>query len=313
MSESKKEELVDFQGRKTYPEVAAYFETQRQAEKVRDDAHAAAAYVWEQAVRDARYNYAPTEDRPNFDAYYERRHPGPLYEPYQVYTAATNATDAGYREAVNGRREGLRTSVHPEVKWIEANALSSEQGYSEAVLKALPVDDPSELWEIKRRYNMCAEFDRLYAAAELDGVFNNGKKVVGARQRTALNNWVTRSWGGNYARQLMQQLSPLMKEIEAEHAKELADAKAEWQGLDEAWRSERSRRGAATRAANAAMAEARGENEVEDNTGDVDFSDFTEARERPTQPGQTYTIQPLDPGVLETFRTVSETEEKVDA
>lgn len=256
MSESKEEELVEFQGKRMYPEVAAYFEAARLADKARDDVHAEASYVWEKVVREARFNYAPTEDQPNFDSYALRRRGQALYEPYQVYAAAMAASDLAFNEATSNRREGLRTSIHPEVKWIEANALRGEQAYSEAVLKALPVADPAELWEIKRRHGMCAEFDRLYAAAELDGVFTGGKRALGARQRAALNNWADRNWGSNYARQLMQQLSPLMKEIEAERVKELEDAKAEWQGLDEAWRSERSRRGAATRAANA-VAQAR--------------------------------------------------------
>jgi len=335
MSESKEEELVEFQGKRMYPEVAAYFETKRQAEKIHNDAHADASYTWEKAVREAQFNFVPTADRSQFDSYTERRTRGnALCEPYQVYTATINAADRAFSEAVNGRREGLRTSIHPEVRWIEANALSGEQSYSEAVLRALPVADPSELWDVKRQYNMCAEFDRLYAAAELDGVFNNGKKVVGARQRTALNNWVVRNWGSNYARQLMQQISPLMKEIEAERVKELEDAKAEWQGLDEAWRSERSRRGAATRAANRETVAVNGNHpdvtmdggavvtgpvEVEDNTGDVPFSDFTETRESRIErvseelrarvdDMRARTAFPNDP-----FEAVSETEEKVDA
>lgn len=296
MSEDSKAstELVEFQGKPMYPEVAAYFEARRVAQKIHDDTYADAEYAWSKVVREVQFNWVP-EANETFDSFRLRRRGGPLYDAYQAFSAATENARTILTDAVRAAREGLKTSPHPEVAWIESHALNSEQGYSEAVLRALPVSDPTELWEVKRRYNMCPEFDRLYSLAEGDGVFSGGKKLVGARQMQALRNWVSRNWGDRYASQLMEHMGPVLKEIRADADKRLEDAKAEWQGLDEAWRSERSRRGAATRAANAAMEEAQAETEVEDNTGDVEFPAFTGEIPQPhvtgTREGQTERVR----------------------
>lgn len=258
MSEIKEDELVEFEGRNVYPEVAEYFRLRRQAERDLAEARADAEYPYRKVERaaQARWEDAGGSNRGlgYWDPARQRRVDPELAAAHDAFRAASEAYDLAYREAIDASRQALRASSHPEVQWIEANALRHEQGYSEIVLRNLPVQDPLELWELKRKHGMCGEFDRLFRQAEAEGVFSNGKRQPGSRELFAAQNWIRRNWGDRYASQVIEHMQPYIKAVREHYETEMAAAKAEWQGLDEAWRSERSRRGAATRAARAAQA-----------------------------------------------------------
>lgn len=237
--DSKSVELVEFEGKQMYPEVAQYFRVRRDAYRVKEDADSEAQYVWARAERRARraWEEIPIDQRrprDYFDSHSWMRDDTTLRDAWNAYTVANRAATDAYVTAHTEARQALKDSPHSEVRWIEANALDDEEGYSHAVLKALPVEDPAELWEVKRQHGMCGEFDRLYAQAEMDGAFNGGKKVPGAREMTALRNRLTRDYGARYGTDLIQALIPYQKAVKEHYEALMAEAKAEWQKLDEA-------------------------------------------------------------------------------
>lgn len=255
-------ELKSFDGTEMLAEVADYFQGLRQAQRDYDEANADARYAWGKAERAAKIRWeddpAARQDMTYWDAYARRRNDAALREAYDAYQQANGANTNALNTARTAARQNLKDSKNSYVTWIEANALDSEEGYSHIILKALPVENPEDLWELKREHGMCREFDRLYAAAETDGAFNNGKKAPGARELAALRNRIARTWGESYSRELMTYMGPYLKSVRAEMDAQLLEAKAEWQKLDEARaeqtarnRSEGARRAAETRRRNA--------------------------------------------------------------
>lgn len=240
--EIKAEELVEYQGKRMYPEVAAYFRVGEAAEIAQEEADSEASHTYNKAVFAARRRWHEADPTSpirlrlpeHWDSYVARRVDEELKAAHDVYSRAITVANEAHIDARRAAREGLKNSPHPYVRWIEANALSSEQNYSEIILRALPVESPEKLWDLKREHNMCREFDRLYAAAEADGVFDDGKPAPGARELTALRNKIHRDWGSGYATQLAVAMGPYIKAVKAEMEERLAEAKAEWQKLDEA-------------------------------------------------------------------------------
>lgn len=305
------------------PEVEAYFKVKYEAENARDEAYSEAEYAYNKAARAARlaYQLDPANVAQPWDSYRQQRRGGKLEADYRAYTEARAAADRKFADDVSDNHRKLRESKDLAVAWIANNSIRDYPDYSAAVLKALPTDDPSTLWEIKRQYGMCDEFDRLYARAEIDGVFNGGNKAPGAREMAALHNWISRNWGQNYARQAREQMGPYIRAVKAEHDKQLADQKAAfelekatWQGLDEAWRSERSRRGAATRAERTreAVQEAAAEPAAADEAGTV-VDVITADTVRQAVDGLRMAHANRFVSVQDDFASVVETEDKVNS
>lgn len=270
MSESKDtEELVDheYRGRqlKIYPEVAEFFRTKAEAERVYrvDELKATSAY---QALLNEK-KIAWLEANPTADVYSfpERREMG---EVYRQHVAELEAIRGRHGDAIEAHRADpsrrhnrdnpnawatLRdTTSHKEVKWIMQNTIQNNAHEAEIMLHYLP-GTPEELWERgKHDHDFCTVFDQYYTQAEAAGVFSDADvtSMAGFKEFRALQSYMRRELYSTTASNVGQRVSKIMAIMRDAHKAELEAAKAEWQGLDEAWRSERSRRAAATRAAN---------------------------------------------------------------
>jgi len=225
--------LVDFtNGRKIYPEVAEYLGTRIKTERDYHDAITKADRDYQDADMALRRK-AEDEGR-QYDSYGADR---------DVQRAARRERDAAYEVATQARHEASRelllNSPHKEVKWIAehclfANQGSEVEGYAVAILKILPAT-VEEIWtEAKDNRGMCDVFDRFFEEADKEGVFTDGNPMPGYRETAAYRNYIRRNWGNSYARDLQPHLDRIVKAINDHHREELAKAKAEWQGLDEA-------------------------------------------------------------------------------
>lgn len=245
-----------------YPEIKEFFESRRQAqwELNKDFATARlarAVYVSEKSsafyADEANvgsefneYEAGRTWDREHGghpDRFAERR-----YHDFMDSTR-TVPTNRSNPENPNSWAILYETTTHAEVKWVIDNCLNNS---SEALvlLGYLPAT-AEQLWEFaKVRHDMCEVFDRYMTQAEAAGIFSGDPSSVGQREFRALQSWVRRELYTGQRSEVARRVSAIMRVMREAHVKELAEAKAEWQGLDEAWRSERARRAAATRAAN---------------------------------------------------------------
>jgi hypothetical protein len=262
MNDADAEELVTFtyrgRERRGYPEVVAYLNSRRAARREYEDIRAEADHAFHKAERVMRRE---AEDAGReFDTYGNR-------EDGRKYQEARNVRGREYdraREVLDGgdHRDTLINSPHREVAWIASHALFNGQGeevegYARDILAILPAT-VEQIWEeAKDNRGMCDVFDRFFQEAEAEGVFTNGEPLPGYRERAALRNYIRRNYGSDYVRNFEERLNPIIKAVTEHYETKLAEAKAEWQGLDEAWRSERSRRAAATRAANREAVDAR--------------------------------------------------------
>lgn len=260
MSETKDtEELVTqiYRGRerRMYPEVAEYLRTFRTAQRDLEDAQAQAEFEFRQGERRLRRE---AEDAGRlWDTYSNRDQANAHRELSRARTRAYDNASAAHRTAQRTVLDRLLNSSHREVQWIAQTILrdradnDEQTGYARDILAILPATT-EQIWaEAKDNRGMCDVFDRYYDQAEAAGIFNaDGKAVTAAREIAALRNYIRRNYGGSYVGAFMEKLTPILKAYEADYTAKLEAAKAEWQGLDEAWRSERSRRAAATRAAN---------------------------------------------------------------
>lgn len=342
MSEKKDDkELVEFTykgvARKGYPEVAAYLNHRRQGDRDYADIRAEADYEYRKAERQLARN-AEDEGR-ELDTYRNLSDQAAYEEIRRERQAKYDQANAA-REGVEQRR-ALEQSSHKEVAFIARKALFARQGdevegYARDILAILPATT-QEIWaEAKDNRGMCDAFDRFYDEADAEGVFADGEKLPGRRELAALRSYIRRNYGSDYVRVFMEKTDPILKAYEDDYQAKLAAAKAEWQGLDEAWRSERSRRGAATRAANhetvahpspdspalstpnhmGAQREERETVAVNGNHPDVTMENDAVLTISPAYANLingTATIPALTPERLESFESVSETEEKVSA
>ena len=257
MNDTDAEELVTFthrgRERRGYPEVAAYLNGRLAATRQYEDIRAEADYEFRKAERAL---IRATEDAGRVWDTYGRRN----QDLNAAYQEIVNARDAAYvraRDVRNGaeHRDTLINSPHREVAWIAEHCLFNGQGdevegYARDILAILPAT-VEQIWEeAKDNRGMCDVFDRFFQEAEAEGVFTNGEPLPGYRERAALRNYIRRNYGSDYVRNFEERLNPIIKAVTEHYEAKLTEAKAEWQGLDEAWRSERSRRAAATRAAN---------------------------------------------------------------
>lgn len=257
--DSNTEELVSavWQGhqRRMYPEVAAYLATFRNAQRNYEDAIAKAEYDFRQGERVLRRQAEDAGRR--WDTYGYEDQARQARDLRNSREAAYNNASNALNEAKRADLDTLLNSPHREVRWIAQtilrdNADNDEQtGYARDILAILPATT-QEIWEeAKDNRGMCDVFDRYYDQAEAAGIFNpDGTPPLASREISALRNYIRRNYGGSYVSTFMEKINPILKAYQEDYEAKLEAAKAEWQGLDEAWRSERSRRGAATRAAN---------------------------------------------------------------
>lgn len=289
-----------------YPEVEEYFRAKLDAENTHDSEIAELDFAYNNTAREARYAWKldPTNAGENWDSFRQQRGDGLLRDAYRTYQNARNASDQKYTDAIRASATILRESKDLAVAWIASNSLRDYPDYSAAVLGVLPAEDTSILWDIKRQHGMCDEFDRLYARADAEGVFNGGKKAPGARELAALHNWMSRSYGDRYARDIRTQMSTYIKAVKEHYEAQLAEAKAEWQGLDEARRSEGARKAAVTRAANRETVAVNG------NHPDVTMENDAVVTPQ-ANPFETLRVLPMVE--IESFESVSEIEEKVSS
>lgn len=265
------DELIEFSwkgrtARRIYPEVQAYLSQYRQAEFEYSEAVQAASTERYAAERRA-YHMAEMEGR-SFDRYSSEKD-REAQRAWRAADQAANAEALRVRDAVlDPLKEALMNSPHPEVKFIAENCLfhgegSEVENYARDILAILPAPT-EEIWEeAKQSRGMCDVFDRFYEQAEAAGVFTGGKAVPGYKEIAAFRNFVRRNYGASNLRDVQPHIDRITKAVAADYTAKLEAAKAEWQGLDEAWRSERSRRAAATRAARASGAEVPAERTAE--------------------------------------------------
>lgn len=262
-----------------YPEVAAYLSAYRQIDWDYEDARQDAMSAAQRAER-AAYRAAEVEGR-SFDTYNSSADAARREEWRRAQNEANQAASTARSAARDGLRAALISSPHKEVAWIAEHCLFANQGdevegYARDILAILPATT-EEIWEeAKDNRGMCDVFDRFYNSAESAGIFHNGPLPAGAREMQALRNYIRRTYGNGYVRDLQPHIDRVMKTIRDDYETRLAAAKAEWQGLDEAWRSERSRRGAATRAANRETVTEARQGAMDDMAGEIIRSTFTD-------------------------------------
>jgi len=273
MSETKDTELLvehTYNGKqlKIYPEVAEFFAKKKDADRLYylGNAKADAQY---NTLRDAAY-VAYLEGGGDQHEWYERR---ALADAIEAKRTARQENENRYYDAIEAQRidptrrskrenvnlwEELRDKTsHKVVKWMLEHTLRQQPSETETMLHYLP-NNPETLWSYaKDDHEFCTVFDQFFSQAEASGLFRDTDmgSMVGFKEFRALQSYLRRELYGSTATEVGRRVSRIMTIIQEDAAKRVDEAKAEWQGLDEAWRSERSRRGAATRAANQAATE----------------------------------------------------------
>lgn len=228
------ETLVEYEGRRMYPEVAEYFKGERLRE-----------LLYRQAAADADHLFAVGTNNLELEAvragrFYNRYAEETASRLRELREARATALSAARQARDTSGRDLLLTSPHREVRWIAEHCLFADQGdeverHAETILKSLP-STQEQLWELaKERHGMCEVFDRFYEQAEAAGVFNGGKPRPGGRELMALRNYIRRDYGSQYVRDFQHRLEPVLKAIEEAHKAELEAAKAEWQQQDAAY------------------------------------------------------------------------------
>jgi len=266
---SKEIKLVDYvhagQTYKVYPEVAEFFRVRREAERhlaitrlkaqrtytALRDAEQLAYLEGDNDLRGWSEGVSPTlrtADRVRRDAII--RAEGVCYDlidPSRI--APHRRTDPHNPNSWATLRDATSDK---QIKWMMEHSIQNNSSETLTMLRYLP-NTPEELWRIgKEDHDFCAVFDQYYAQMEAAGLFSEHDLagMVGLKEFRALQSYMRRELYGNTATEVGRKVSRLMTIMGEDFDRRLQEAKAEWQGLDEAWRSERSRRGAATRAAN---------------------------------------------------------------
>ncbi len=246
-----------------YPELAEFHKAMDGAVREQHLAYAKADAAWQVTMNADKIKYLEEGGDPN--QYEERSRNRTAYE---AYVAARRAAEHKYydltevgRMRPESRRDAnnpnawadLRAkTTHKEVQWILDNTLRSEPSATRTMLHYLPAS-PEKLWEYgKDDHNFCNAFDQFYAQAEAAGLFSKDDiaGMAGMKEFRALQSYMRRELYGSTATTINQKVAKIMAVMREEHAKAMAEAKAEWQGLDEARRSEGARKAAVTRAAN---------------------------------------------------------------
>lgn len=262
-----------------YPEVAEFFAAMDGSRRELDLAYAKADAVWYTAMYADKIEYL--ENGGNPDTYEERsRNP----KAWQVKTDARRVAEHKYFDLIEANRmdpaqrrdvsnpnawADLRAkTTHKEVQWILDNTILAEPSASRTMLHYLP-NPPEKIWEYgKDDHRFCAVFDQFYAQAEAAGLFSEADVLgmAGMKEFRALQSYVRRELYSDTATRVNRDVSKIMTVMREAFAKQLAEAKAEWQGLDEARRSEGARKAAVTRAANRAAQESMAEDLAEAET-----------------------------------------------
>lgn len=293
--ETNEEELVEYDGRRIYPEVAKYFMGQKEAER-----------NYCRASREIQYDF----DKARQELLWEAADAGAALTRY-----GDNAFSVRHRELDSERArraaealevqkahgKELLNSPHKEVRFIAERCLFADQdsevvGHAHTILKHLPATT-DEIWRVaKDEAGMCEVFDQFYQLAEEAGVFQKEGEdpFPGLRHLAAMRSYVRREFGEGYAHRITVHVDRGLKAVHADYTRRLEAAKAEWQGMDEAYaenthrnRSEGARRAAETRRRNMIAERAA---EVLENAGPnasvASVGEGTGELQIPTQSGQ---------------------------
>lgn len=256
------EELVEYNGRRIYPEVARYLTAREGAQW----AYRRAMLVAEQDRRLAQLDVEEEATKAGVRLWSSQA---------ESYNSRMQQADEAYQqarvtaEAERNRAEGmgdLLNSPHREVAFIAKHCLreqtSEVTGHARTILSHLPAPT-EEIWRIaKDEAGMCGVFDSFYQKAEEEGVFvKDGEDPFPAlRELVAVRSWVSREYGERYAVRTMNKIEPALRKLHEDYLRRVEEAKAEWQGLDEAHaenvrrnRSDAARRAADTRRRNAQL------------------------------------------------------------
>lgn len=301
MSENTTTPLVPltFQGeeRMVYPEIVEFFAARRKAEadynlatfKRQADR---SAYI---AAKAAEWYAQGDNEGSSFDSYaagteFDRQ----VSDRHEEETRYTDAIQGSRRNNRRGNpnlwdklRQDAEAAGHKEVVWIVDSCLEYEHE-ALILLHYLPAD-PETLWDLaKNRHDMCQVFDNFMQQAETLGLFTNGKMPAGIRELHALQSYVRRTYGSSYVREITRHTTRIMKAIQEDYDARLAEAKAEWQRLDEARAESASRN--RSEAAKAAWERRKAEAEaVKADVSDDDLSAEGEGESSPA-PHATVTV-----------------------
>lgn len=253
---------------KVYPEVAEFFTKKADAERLFnlekakvDQAYNAlrdAAYVVHlegggsprtfndtavnQANQDRRQGHRDAENR-----HYDLIDPGRI-SPNARYQASNPNLWADLLDKA-------RAAGHKEVVWVLEHTLRQQPSETEIMLHYLP-STPEELWSYaKGDHDFCTVFDTFMGQAEAAGIFGDMEKFPGFKEFQAFQSYIRRNWGAGYMREPSKYVLKIMQAAREDYDKRLAEAKAEWQRQDEAYRSHGARKANAEQDALAAKAE----------------------------------------------------------
>lgn len=225
--------------RKVYPEVAKFITSRREGEGewrrfTREYDRERQRIAWE---KEDEY-YAAGNPEGSFDAYstmrqYDRDRREARHTAERKYYDLIQASALRPRNRNNPDnpnswetlRQEAEAAGHKIVTWLVDHCLDQE---SEAtvIVKYLPATS-EELWTIaKEDHEMCEVFDRFMNQATAAGLFKDEELPASVREVQALRQYVSRNYGRDYIKPLMDRVRPIVK---AEVAEAVVVARAEWE------------------------------------------------------------------------------------
>lgn len=219
--------------REVYPEIAKFVTSRKEAETTMMKANIArkrerTLFLLE---KEEEWYNDPSHGVNTFDEYgvgrqWDRDHrdanPQVIYENF-VSGYARN--DSRFENSWRNLREDAEAAGHKTITWIIDHCMDNEHE-ARIILEHLPAT-PEELWNIaKDDYDMCGVFDRYMERAEAAGLFKDEELPASVRETRALMSYVRRTYGGNYAPELMRRVKPIIK---AEREAAVADAQVKWE------------------------------------------------------------------------------------
>lgn len=224
--------------RPVYPEVAKFIASREEARvqyevDMRAADRAKTLWLWE---KEDAYYADPSHVSGTYDNWNDAR----SYERDPSNGQSRQSIDREYNHFVRGSgrnssteerpnswavlRQEASAAGHKTPVWIIDNCMDNEHE-AFIIMQYLPATI-EELWTIaKEDHEMCGVFDRYMERAEAAGILRDGDVPAALREMRALQSYIRRTFGGNYIREFMQRVNPIVK-TELEAAK--ADAVKQW-------------------------------------------------------------------------------------